>query len=122
MKGTQTWPADTASFLIISEPWPTSPGMVLLFYAPHERGYTDDVDKAGRYTLEDALRIHSPEHGTYMVPVDWALQHCRRVVFPSDIGGRQALQEYSKGLASRLQASIVALAAAVKSAKETTSG
>lgn len=52
----------------------------ILFWRPNEAGYTYDVDRAGRYTLEQARQIHSEQHGTFAVPEAEIISRVKRVV------------------------------------------
>jgi hypothetical protein len=66
-------------YLIVSEHPPTNEKDLLLFWAPDQRGYTVDVDKAGRYDEEAARRI--TESGTQrMVREADVLAKSRRTV------------------------------------------
>ena len=67
-------------------------GNVLLFWKPDEKGYTVNIAEAGRFPALRALALHSPDHGTYMVEEQWALERCIQVLEVYWAGGLQAIK------------------------------
>ena len=68
-------PADSRDWLILSVKWSKGGSEDLVWYRPNSKGYTTDLNQAGRYTREEARRIHDLEtHGnTAAVPLVAAL-------------------------------------------------
>ena len=55
-------------------------GNFLLFWGPDRRGYTVDLDKAGKYTLEEALKIEKLRGTDKAIPLEVAERATIRVV------------------------------------------
>lgn len=75
------------NFLILSHHKPTFDYTLALWWAPERKGYTIDVDLAGRYTKEEAEEV--VKHGqASMVPEADAKKLTRHVVVFGDIDHR----------------------------------
>jgi hypothetical protein len=67
------------TFLILCLEGP--PAEALLWWKPNRRGYTTDVDAAGRYTREEAQRIVAGnDREDLAIPEEEALRSTKRIV------------------------------------------
>jgi len=71
-------------------------GNDFLLWGANGHGYTTDIDIAGVFSANEALQIHSPAHGHFMVPCLWVVENCTRVLESQRCKGLCKVMEISK--------------------------
>lgn len=75
------------NYLLLSHHYPTFNKDMALWWAPNCKGYTIDVNKAGRYGKREAEEICKYKQAT-MIPVSEAKAMVRQLVIFGDIPSR----------------------------------